>query len=91
MADSKRVFILGAGFSKPAGMPLATELLPRIIDKLPGDAEMREWLDDLRECMAWLSGEGEQADRTTRHPAGIVDSDLGVGGRNERIAHLPPR
>jgi len=25
---SKRVFILGAGFSKQAGMPLATELTP---------------------------------------------------------------
>lgn len=30
MADSQRVFTLGAGFSIPAGMPLATELLPLI-------------------------------------------------------------
>lgn len=30
MTDSTRVFILGAGFSKPAGMPLATEVLPML-------------------------------------------------------------
>jgi SIR2-like domain len=55
MAALKRVFILGAGFSKPAGMPLATGLLPLLIDKLEHD-EMREWLDGMRERVAWLSG-----------------------------------
>jgi hypothetical protein len=55
MPDSKHVFIFGAGFSKPAGMPLATDLVPLLIDKLELD-EMREWLDGLRETLAWLSG-----------------------------------
>jgi hypothetical protein len=54
MADSKRVFIFGAGFSKPAGMPLATDLLPLLIDKSKLD-EMREWLEDMRDRLAWLS------------------------------------
>jgi len=59
MADSKRVFIFGAGFSKPAGMPLATGLLPLLLDELKLD-EMREWLDGMRERLAWLSGHDQQ-------------------------------
>jgi hypothetical protein len=55
MADAKRVFILGAGFSKPAKMPLATELLPALCAK-QRDSEMREWLDHLQRRMDWLSG-----------------------------------
>lgn len=53
---SNRVFIFGAGFSKPAGMPLATELLPLLIERHQLD-EMREWLDGMRERLAWLSGQ----------------------------------
>lgn len=57
MADSKRVFIFGAGFSRPAGMPLANGLLKPLIDKLdPEDVEMRQWLEGMRDRMAWLSG-----------------------------------
>ena len=55
MAESKRVFIFGAGFSKPAGMPLASELLPLLSAALQV-AEMREWLDSLQKRLAWLSG-----------------------------------
>src|SRR5947209_7086100 len=55
MAHAKRVFILGAGFSKPAGMPLATELLPLLAEELQHD-EMQEWLDHLRQGLDWLSG-----------------------------------
>lgn len=60
MGDLKRVFILGAGFSKPAGMPLANELLPLLLDKLQLD-EMREWLGGLCKRLAWLSESGEQS------------------------------
>jgi hypothetical protein len=54
MARGKRAFIFGAGFSKPAGMPLATEMLPLLAQKvrLP---EMREWIDGLRQRLEWLS------------------------------------
>ena len=56
---SKRVFIFGAGFSKPAGIPLATELLPLLNAKLELD-EMREWLDGLQERLTWLDGHDQQ-------------------------------
>lgn len=54
MVESKRVFILGAGFSKPAGMPLATELIPLLLEKTH-DEEMAQWLEGMRERLAWLS------------------------------------
>lgn len=55
MSQRKRVFVFGAGFSKPAGMPLATELLPLLAEKLELD-DMRDWIDGLRDRLAWLSG-----------------------------------
>lgn len=56
MPELKRVFILGAGFSKPANMPLADELLEILIQKVKDD-EISGWLDRLRERLAWLAGE----------------------------------
>lgn len=56
----KRVFIFGAGFSKPSGMPLATELLPLLMQKLE-DGEIRQWLDDLHARLEWLSHDVPQA------------------------------
>lgn len=61
MADATRVFILGAGFSKPAGMPLATQLLPLLVEQLKLD-EMRPWLDGLQERLAWLDNGKQQTD-----------------------------
>ena len=60
MAHAKRAFILGAGFSKPAGMPLATELLPLLVPRLQLD-EMRSWLDHLGQRLDWLSGTDRHA------------------------------
>lgn len=57
MQGQKRVFVFGAGFSKAAGMPLATELLPLLMKKLDID-EMREWLDSVHKRLAWLSDDG---------------------------------
>jgi hypothetical protein len=51
----KRVFILGAGFSKPANMPLATELLSPLLQKT-NDDEMNRWLSNLQDTINWLSG-----------------------------------
>jgi hypothetical protein len=68
MTPRKRVFILGAGFSKAAGMPLATDLLDAICEKLePGkstddDRDIEEWLDGLRQRVAWLSERDQQTD-----------------------------
>jgi len=64
MTQTKRVFILGAGFSKPAGMPLATGLIELILQKLESqelqDNEMQEWLDGMQERLEWLSGGGQR-------------------------------
>lgn len=52
-----RAFILGAGFSKPAGMPLATDLTSALIDRATrqGDlTEMRGWLDSLTDRLNYL-------------------------------------
>lgn len=50
----KTAFILGAGFSKPAGMPLATELLPLVVERLQLD-EASDWLERLQDRVKWLS------------------------------------
>ncbi len=54
--EPKTVWILGAGFSKPAGMPLATELLPLLIKRLgvTDDDDMSGWLHSLAARMRWL-------------------------------------
>jgi hypothetical protein len=59
MAHATQMFILGAGFSKPAGMQLATELLPLLDKKLQLD-EMRKWLDGLHQRLTWLSRSDQQ-------------------------------
>ncbi|GEM_PF-1016843 len=62
MAQAKRVFILGAGFSKPAGMPLATELIPGLEERVTYKA-LWDWLRILREELAWLNrGDGQAPD-----------------------------
>ncbi|UCF15255.1 MAG: hypothetical protein JSW59_17755 [Phycisphaerales bacterium] len=52
----KRAFILGAGFSKQAGLPLATELTPLILDRFKehNQDEMLAWFDWLEKRIAWL-------------------------------------
>jgi len=51
-----RVFIFGAGFSKPAKMPLATEILPLLVKKLHNN-ETKEWLKGLVERLKWFEGD----------------------------------
>ncbi len=47
----RRVFILGAGFSKAVGMPLSTELTSKLIEATiyPDDDDKMEWLKDLKD------------------------------------------
>jgi len=56
--STKRVFILGAGFSKQAGLPLATELTSLILDntELRELKELRSWLDDFKARLAAVVG-----------------------------------
>ena len=50
----KRAFILGAGFSKQAGMPLATELTNLILNgkRLKKLSEMQAWMSDVKMRLA---------------------------------------
>ncbi len=75
MGDLKRVFILGAGFSNPAGMPLATELLPLLLDKLQL-SERRKWVDDLCRRLAVSSN---AVTPMVRHS--VPDAHSGLVGR----------
>lgn len=58
--SSKRVFILGAGFSKMAGMPLSTDLTNHLGGKFrENDLEdALEWLGYLQQSIEWL-GDGK--------------------------------
>lgn len=56
MNDIKRVFIFGAGFSKPAGIPLTNNLLPLLQEKHHDD-EMQNWLSGLADRLSWLSND----------------------------------
>ncbi len=51
---AKRVFILGAGFSRQEDLPLATELTSLILDKteLRDRDEMQSWVAGLRQRLA---------------------------------------
>lgn len=54
---AKRAFIIGAGFSKQAGMPLATELTPLLRRKFEeyDHREALKWLDSLDERVNWMN------------------------------------
>jgi len=54
--NGKRVFVLGAGFSKQADMPLATEFTSLILngERLKKLEEMRAWLDDFTQRLETL-------------------------------------
>ena len=58
--NMKRVFILGAGFSKMAGMPLATDLTNHLGCKFREDdlKDALKWLDYLQQRIEWL-GDGK--------------------------------
>jgi hypothetical protein len=55
-----RVFVLGAGFSKQARMPLATELTRLVLEELElkEHEELQAWLAHFRERVALAEGEG---------------------------------
>jgi hypothetical protein len=52
----RRVYLLGAGFSKPAGMPLANEVMPADFDELPLHDKFVDWLKVLRKRLSWQRG-----------------------------------
>lgn len=54
-----RVFVLGAGFSKPAGFPLATELTNEVLDELRDlvgdDYDLFSFVEHVRKLHQWIS------------------------------------
>lgn len=56
MNELKRVYLFGAGFSKPAGLPLATELLAPLLERLNVE-EIQDWLRPLQRRLDWLRGQ----------------------------------
>jgi len=59
---TKRVFILGAGFSKQAGMPLATELTKCLLNdsESPYSQDMLAWIADLKSRIAHLEDQKKE-------------------------------
>lgn len=74
MMPQKRVFILGAGFSKPANMPLATELLECLKLRLTNEA--REWLNGLTRRVAWLNRPPSRKSKSPRHDFSVNIEEL---------------
>ena len=54
--NKRRVFILGAGFSKQVGMPLATELTDLLLERFQQNNihEMLEWYESLKRRIHWM-------------------------------------
>ncbi|MFA5424023.1 MAG: SIR2 family protein [Phycisphaerae bacterium] len=63
---ASRVFILGAGFSKQAGMPLATEITPFLLDKFRkyDIQEMLQWFEFLKQRIDWLNQKSSSLENT---------------------------
>ena len=61
--STKRIFILGAGFSKQAGMPLATELTPLLRRKFEevDHKEALEWFAWLDERASWIKNSDQNS------------------------------
>ncbi len=61
--DSKRVFILGAGFSKQVEMPLATELTALLRSKFEeyDQKDALEWFGWLEERVSWMNHNDNKA------------------------------
>lgn len=57
--SEKRAFVLGAGFSRPAGFPLATHLTDEVLDSLRQlvgeDYELFDFADHVRRLHKWLT------------------------------------
>lgn len=62
----KRVFVIGAGFSKQVGMPLATELTPLLRQQFKecDHEEALTWLDWLDERVNWMNSRAGNGQHT---------------------------
>lgn len=87
--SSKRVFILGAGFSKMAGMPLATDLTNHLGGKFQEDdlKDAMEWLGYLQQRIEWL-GDGKSKGINIEEVFDLAQFDIELWKMKQQLCHL---
>ncbi len=88
MAD-KRVFILGAGFSKMAGMPLATDLMSHFNIKFKENdlKDAIEWLGSLQQRIEWL-GNGKSGNINIEEVFDLAQFDIELWKMRQQLFQL---
>ena len=87
--SSKRVFILGAGFSKMAGMPLATDLTDLVLAKFREDdlEDALEWLGYLQQSIEWL-GDGKSKGINIEEVFDLASFDIELWKMRQQLCPL---
>lgn len=87
--NTKRVFILGAGFSKMAGMPLATDLTNHLGDKFREDdlEDALEWLGNLQQRIEWL-GNGKSKGINIEEVFELAQFDIELWKMRQQLCQL---
>ncbi len=87
--SSKRVFILGAGFSKMAGMPLATDLTNHLGGKFREDnlEDALEWLGCLQQRIEWL-GDGKSKGINIKEVFDLAQFDIELLKMRQQLCQL---
>lgn len=89
MKNPKRVFILGAGFSKMAGMPLATDLTNHLGGKFREDnlEDALEWLGYLQKRIEWL-GDGKSKGINIEEVFDLAQFDIELWKMRQQLCQL---
>lgn len=87
--SSKRVFILGAGFSKMAGMPLATDLTNHVFEKFReyDQKDALEWLGYLQQRIEWL-GDGKSKGINIEEVFDLAQFDIELWKMQQQLYQL---
>ncbi len=87
--SSKRVFILGAGFSKMAGMPLATDLTNHVFEKFReyDQKDALEWLGYLQQRIEWL-GDGKSKGINIEEVFDLAQFDIESSKMQQQLCQL---
>lgn len=87
--SSKRVFILGAGFSKMTGMPLATDLTDLVLAKFREDdlEDALEWLGYLQQSIEWL-GDGKSKGINIEEVFDLASFDIELWKMRQQLCPL---
>jgi len=87
--SSKRVFVLGAGFSKMDGMPLATDLTNHVFEKFReyDQKDALEWLGYLQKRIEWL-GDGKSKGINIEEVFDLAQFDIGLCKMKQQLCHL---